>query len=89
MASDGLHKKASSGVCRMCQRRRCTEKHVKAVGEVLHGFATGHIWECVDTNNCDENIALRLANSEFDYVKKEAIKQAVLRGRFTTWVTYT
>jgi hypothetical protein len=54
MASNGLLNRAKKGKCRICQRQRCTEKHVRAVGEVSHGYATGHIWECIDVVECKE-----------------------------------
>lgn len=43
MASNGLDSTAKSGKCRICQRVRNTSKYLKAVGEVRHGYATGHI----------------------------------------------
>lgn len=54
MASNGLLKRAKTGKCRMCYRVRSTDKYLKAVGEVHHGSATGHIWECKDEKECEE-----------------------------------
>lgn len=64
MASNGLLRKAKKGRCRMCQRVRSTETQVKAVGEIAHGFATGHIWECIDEKECEEAMTRKI--SEFD-----------------------
>lgn len=51
------------GKCRICQRTRCTSVYVQAVGEVRHGYATGHIWECIDHREC-ESVAQQRADDE-------------------------
>lgn len=83
MASDGLIKKAKIGTFRICQRVRSTTKHLKAVGEVRHGFATGHIWECIDIANCDTSAHLKISNPLC--TKKSVISNALIRGRFTDY----
>jgi hypothetical protein len=78
MASDGLLNYAKTGKCHICHRVRKTDKHVKAVGEVRHGYATGHIWECIDTEECDR-IAQDKINS--GHPKSELIKISISHGR--------
>jgi hypothetical protein len=80
MASDGLLNRAKKGKCRMCYRVRCTDKHVKAVGEVRHGFATGHIWECKDVDEC-EKVAIERMNDK-TRSDRHLIKIEFERGRF-------
>lgn len=80
MASDGLLNKAAKGTCRMCLRVRCTNKHVHSVGEVRHGFATGHIWECNDVGDCEKTIGKKLSNSG-EHVRVK-ITRAIEFGRF-------
>ena len=81
MASDGINKKAKHGTCRMCQRRRNTDNQVKPVGEVRHGFALGHIWECIDIEDCDKVIKEKLLNIN----TRAKILIAVERGRFSNY----
>lgn len=71
MASDGLTKYAKNGKCRMCLRVRKTDLHLKIVGEVRHGYATGHIWECIDTVSCDHAIQnkLDLNHRDADFIQ--------------------
>lgn len=76
MASNGLLNRAKKGKCRICYRVRCTNKHVKAVGEVRHGFATGHVWECKDIEECENGATIPLIllvyiipSNENDWVK--------------------
>lgn len=78
MASDGLMNYAKTGKCHICQRVRKTDKQVKAVSEVRHGYATGHIWECIDTEECDKVAQERISTC---HSKAEIIKIAVSRGR--------
>jgi len=80
MASNGLVERAKHGKCRICQRTRSTEKHVKAVGEVSHGYATGHIWECIDADECERVARERLKDeSRRD---RWRIEQSLKIGRF-------
>jgi hypothetical protein len=88
MASNGLDKRAKNGTCRICQRVRNTEKYLKAVGEVRHGFATGHIWECRDAEECDKTAKEKL-NSPMSIVVHERIKSALAKGRFTKYEIFT
>ena len=78
MASDGLLNYAKTGKCHICQRVRKTETQVKAVGEVRHGYATGHIWECIDTEECDKVAQERISAG---HSKAELIKIATKCGR--------
>lgn len=80
MASDGLSNRAKKGKCRICYRVRCTDKHVKAVGEVRHGFATGHIWECKDVDEC-EKVAIERMH-DVTRSDRNLIKIEFERGRF-------
>ena len=89
MASNGLLNKAKNGTCRICQRSRSTNKYLKAVGEVHHGFATGHIWECVDTEECDKSAAEKLINNKVSHVIHAAIKEGLKRGRYTKYEIFT
>ena len=86
MASDGLLSPAKMGKCRICRRIRKTDTQVKAVGEVHHGYATGHIWECIDIENC-EAIAMERANSNRPDSKYITI--ALQEGRFTEYRFYS
>ena len=81
MASDGISHKAKNGKCRICHRYRNTGKHLKAVGEVHHGYATGHIWECIDTSDCDK-VANEKLQSNISGVVKANIQTALKVGRF-------
>jgi hypothetical protein len=83
MASDGLLNYAKNGKCHICQRLRKTDTQVKVVGEVRHGFATGHIWECVDTEECDKVAQERIIAG---HSKSEFIKIALKRGRIKAYV---
>lgn len=85
MASNGLLNRAKKGTCRICQRVRNTDKYLHAVGEVLHGFATGHIWECTDVENCDKVAAAKLSG-EIRCVSKSRIEIALKKGRFTEYM---
>ncbi len=82
MASNGLLFRAKKGKCRICHRQRCTIKHVKAVGEVSHGFATGHIWECVDIADCDKTAKYKIANKKGRY---QTIEWELEKGRFKNY----
>lgn len=62
MASNGLVQYANRGKCRICQRQRKTDLHVKPVGEIHWGYATGHIWECVDRQDCIEKACKKIRN---------------------------
>lgn len=84
MASDGLTNRAKKGTCRICQRSRNTDEKVKAVGEVRHGFATGHIWECLDIEDCDKVAANKLRKNISD-VTKAKIERAIELGRYTEY----
>ena len=88
MASDGLTNRAKKGKCRICHRTRCTEKHVKAVGEVKHGYATGHIWECIDTEECDKVANERLNDGKYRQYR-ESIRIALKQGRFKYYMIFT
>lgn len=68
----------------MCQRSRNTENQVKAVGEVRHGFAVGHIWECIDTTDCDKVAAEKLARNISGVIKAK-IENALAVGRYTEY----
>jgi hypothetical protein len=83
MASNGLRDRAKKGTCRVCFRTRSTEKHVKAVGEVRHGYATGHIWECADEKECD---GVALERIKKNHMKKEYIKVSLTRGRIKEYM---
>ena len=85
MASDGLTSFAKTGKCRICQRVRSTNDKVKAVGEVRHGYATGHIWECIDTEECDK-VANERLNDEKYRPYRELIRFALKQGRFKEYM---
>jgi hypothetical protein len=87
MASDGLTNRAKRGKCRMCQRSRCTTKYVREVGEVHHGYATGHIWECMDTQECDAEIQKKL-NSQITNYLRGTLEFAVREGRLKEYTHY-
>jgi len=86
MASDGLLKRAKNGTCRICQRTRSTENQVKAVGEVRHGYATGHIWECINTEDCDKAARERLVSGKVSGRVRGKIENGLQRGRFTEYM---
>ena len=79
MASNGLLNRAKTGTCRICQRARNSNKYLKVVGEVRHGFATGYIWECIDEVDCNK-VALQKISS--NHLKKHVIENALQKGRF-------
>lgn len=85
MASNGLDKKAIKGTCRMCLRVRYAYTQVKPVGEVRHGYATGHIWECINHAECDEAIDFKLRKNTLKAVSKAKIEQAQEVGRYITY----
>lgn len=89
MASNGLNRKAQKGKCRMCLRVRDTGNKVKAVGEVLHGFATGHIWECTDINECDTAAANKLSGNALKGEDRAKMERAKAEGRFTEYKRYS
>ena len=78
MASDGLLNYAKTGKCHICQRVRKTDTQVKSVGEVRHGYATGHIWECIDKEECDKVAQKKISAG---HPKAELIKIALNHGR--------
>lgn len=84
MSSNGLLNYAKRGKCRICQRVRKTDLQVKPVGEVRRGYATGHIWECIDTDECD-NLAKERMNDE-SRKDRDIIKIEFGHGRFEGWV---
>lgn len=88
MASNGLEQRAKAGVCRICQRRRSTEKHVKEVGEVRHGFATGYIWECIDAVDCEQAAKKKLKNKFISGRKRNKITTALEEGRFKEYKVF-
>lgn len=88
MASNGIFFKAKKGTCRICQRVRCTAEQVKAVGERHHGFATGYIWECIDTGDCDKVAERKLKEPTTNGVIAARIKTAIEKGRFTEYNVY-
>ncbi|MCO6149069.1 hypothetical protein [Flavobacterium sp. NRK1] len=88
MASDGLSKKAKKGKCRMCLRVRSTDQAVKAVGEVHHGYATGHIWECNDVEDCNNTIDKKLSSESTSELNKTIIKIAKEKGRYKEYIIY-
>ena len=70
----------------MCYRRRCTDKHVKPVGEVRKGYATGYIWECMDIEDCETTMNTRTANR---HNKMHLIQIARAGGRATYYIQET
>ena len=82
MASNGLLNRAKKGTCRMCLRVRCTDKHVKTVGEVRHGYATGYIWQCKDVDDCEKTINRKLSEHQPSSSPHEKIKHAISLGRW-------
>ena len=82
MASDGLTKKAKKGTCRICQRVRNTDNQVKAVAQVSHGFATGHLWECVNIEDCDKTANDKLKTLPVGSLKYVKIEVGLKQGRF-------
>lgn len=88
MASNGLDSTAKSGKCRICQRVRNTAKYLKAVGEVRHGYATGHIWECKDEEECQKVAERKLSDSKTLDWNKDQIKSALKRGRYKEYIVF-
>jgi len=87
MASNGLEQFAKYGKCRICQRTRKTDKYVKAVGEVRHGYATGHIWECIDIEECEKVAKERMSDS--NRLDCELIRNQLKIGRYKEYVLRT
>lgn len=85
MASNGIYKRAKRGTCRICQRVRKVDEQIKAVGEVAHGYATGHIWECIDEKECDA-AAKRKLSENLSGVVRQKIETALKVGRYTEYV---
>lgn len=85
MASNGLVNRAKKGTCRICQRVRKTDEQVFAVGEVRHGMATGHIWECKDHEDCNKAAQERLQNWRLNGNVRAKIEAGLNRGRFTEY----
>jgi len=85
MASNGLLYPAKTGTCRICQRVRKTDSQVKAVGEVRRGFATGHVWECRDEQDCDEVAKNKIKNKSRKF---RIIEIALEKGRFKEWQVF-
>ena len=83
MASDGLLNYAKTGKCRICHRVRKTDWQVKPVGEVRHGYATGHIWECKDVTDCEEVARKRMNDKSRPDCK--LIEINLQHGRFKTY----
>ena len=86
MASNGLINMAKNGKCRICYRTRSTDEHVEAVGEVRHGFATGHIWECINIEDCEKTALKRIKDN---HLSSEYIKHAMQQGRFREYVWFS
>lgn len=83
MSSNGLINIAKNGKCRICYRTRKSFDKVKPVGEVKHGFAIGHIWQCIDTEECDNTAKQRISSGHKDaFLIDIALKQ----GRFKKYV---
>lgn len=59
---------------------------VKAVGEVRHGYATGHIWECINTEGCDKAARERLISGKVSGRVRGKIENGLQRGRFTEYI---
>lgn len=89
MASNGLEDMAKHGKCRICQRVRNVKKYLKAVGEVRHGYATGHIWECEDEEECQREVERKLKDDKVKSLEKERIQSALKFGRFIKYVIYS
>lgn len=85
MASDGLTNTAKKGKCRMCLRVRDTLKYLKIVGEVRHGYATGHIWECIDVKDCERAAHNKINDKTRARIERETIKFALKQGRYNRY----
>jgi len=86
MASNGLLNRAKTGTCRICQRVGKTDKKVKSVGEVSHGMATGHIWECIDFEDCKKVAESKLMKHDAGTAIHEKIKVALSIGQFSEYM---
>lgn len=89
MASNGLEDMAKHGKCRICQRVRDVNKYLKAVGEVRHGYAMGHIWECTDEEECQRAVERKLSDNKVKDWEKERIQSALKQGRYIRYVIYS
>lgn len=87
MSSDGLSNYAKTGKCRVCRRVRKTDTQVMPVGEVRHGYATGHIWECVDVVNCEKAAHEKLKDKTRH--GNELIEFALSQGRWKEYRYYS
>lgn len=76
MASNGLLSRAKTGTCWICQRVRKTDERLKIIGEVTHGYATGHTWECADRKDCIAS-AIKSLNLPINPKKKNKIEFAI------------
>lgn len=85
MASNGLEFYAKRGKCRICQRTRATDEKVYPVGEVRHGYATGHVWQCIDEKECEDFARKKIAEGA-EYAWK--IELALKEGRFRDYRIY-
>ena len=74
MASNGILQYAKTGKCRICYRVRKTDSQVMPVGQVCHGYATGHIWECIDENECMNAAKKKI---EVNHMDKTLIEMAI------------
>ena len=63
----------------VCQRRRSTLNKVKIIGVVLHGYATGHKWECIDEDECTKYCLERVA--KINDIRSEIISMALKKYR--------
>lgn len=88
MASNGLIITAKTGRCHICQRVRKTTKYVKAVGEVRHGYATGHVWECIDQESCIAHAHKELEREDINPVKRARIKTGLSEGHYDHWKVF-
>lgn len=89
MASNGLINRAKTGTCRMCLRRRNVDKYLKTVGEVRRGYATGHIWECVDVQDCQGVALEKLRGNSISIVQRGKIQSAQNSGRLEHYIITT
>lgn len=89
MASNGLLNRAKKGKCRICQRIRRTDEQVKSVGEVRRGYATGHIWECINADECDKVAKEKIQNLRVPQIVRSMIESAIKVGRFLEYVIVT
>lgn len=69
----------------MCLRCRDTQTQLKAVGEVVHGYATGHIWECVDIDGCDKAAQAKLVNPKTSSLNIGRLEVAARVGRLKSY----